>query len=301
MVKYDPKEWFTIIIKFPKADTFQKLLPLMIYIGIYTAIVAWAEMNYFKLSENSYLKNTTSFHTLLGFALSMLLVFRTNTAYERWWEGRRLWGSLVNNSRSLALKLNHILDSNDTENRQFFKALMSNQPYIIKNHLRKVWIDSEWEETPTVSVVDMKTHSHLPNHLLNLLHQRLQLLHSQHKLTTEHLLYINTELQCFTDVCGACERIRNTPIPFSYSSFLKKFIFFFVMTLPFGYVFSLKWITIFFVPFVFYVLASLELIAEEIENPFGKDANDLPLDEMSRNIRKNVHDLILIPQNQEHA
>ncbi len=299
MVKYDPKEWFTIIVKFPKADTFQKLLPLMFYISIFTALVAWVEMYYFHLPDSSHLKNTTVLHTLLGFALSMLLVFRTNTAYERWWEGRRIWGSLVNNSRSLALKINQILDPNDRENRLFFRAILSNQPFIIKNHLRKIWIESEWETISSISVTEFKSHLHLPNQLLQHLHQKLHSLHKTGIITTEHLIYINTELQCFTDVCGACERIKNTPIPFSYSSFLKKFIFFYVMTLPFGFVFSLKWITVLFVPFIFYVLASLELIAEEIENPFGKDENDLPLDEISKNIRKNIYDLIVV-QNTTH-
>ena len=95
-----------------------------------------------------------------------------------------------------------------------------------------------------------------------------------------------------TDVCGACERIKNTPIPYSYSAFLKKFIFFYVITLPLGYVFNLSYWVIPVVVFVFYVLASLEIIAEEIEDPFGKDTNDLPMQRMTDNIRKNVAEIL---------
>jgi putative membrane protein len=94
-------------------------------------------------------------------------------------------------------------------------------------------------------------------------------------------------MTAYIDVCGACERIKNTPIPFSYSSFLKKFIFFYVMTLPFGYVVSLKYLMIPLSIFIFYVLASLELIAEEIENPFGTDDNDLPTDAITKSIKEN--------------
>ena len=72
----------------------------MVLIGLYSAGIAWLELSYWKLSEKSHLRNLTVLHTLLGFAISMLLVFRTNTAYDRWWEGRKLWGSLVNNSRN---------------------------------------------------------------------------------------------------------------------------------------------------------------------------------------------------------
>lgn len=90
------------------------------------------------------------------------------------------------------------------------------------------------------------------------------------------------------DVCGACERIKNTPIPFSYSSFIKKFIFIYCFTLPLGYVSNLHYLVIPLVVFVFYVLASLEIIAEEIENPFGTDANDLPLDTICKNIHRTI-------------
>jgi putative membrane protein len=111
-------------------------------------------------------------------------------------------------------------------------------------------------------------------------------------LTGEQLLSLNAELMSFTDVCGACERILNTPVPFSYSVFLKKFIFFYVMTLPFGLAFSLGYYVIIAVAFTFYVLASMELIAEEVENPFGTDANDLPTDRISANIRKHVEEIL---------
>ena len=108
----------------------------------------------------------------------------------------------------------------------------------------------------------------------------------------DQLIVLNGEISSFTDICGACERIKNTPIPFSYSAFIKKFIFIYVITLPFGWVFSLGYFVIPIVPFILYVLASLELIAEEIENPFGKDANDLPVDEICNNIEKHVGEIL---------
>lgn len=94
-----------------------------------------------------------------------------------------------------------------------------------------------------------------------------------------------------TDIIGACERIKKTPIPYSYSAFIKKFIFIYVMSLPFGVVRDFGYSTIFVVIFIFYVLASLELIAEEIEDPFGSDANDLPTDAISQTIKGNLKEL----------
>jgi putative membrane protein len=112
------------------------------------------------------------------------------------------------------------------------------------------------------------------------------------QLSQEQLLYLNVELQSLPDVCGACERIKNTPIPFSYNVFIKKFIFIYIMTLPIGFVFQLGYWIIPIVIFVFYVLASLELIAEEIEDPFGGDANDIPTELIASNIRKHTQEIL---------
>ena len=111
-------------------------------------------------------------------------------------------------------------------------------------------------------------------------------------ISGEQLLLINPELTSFTDICGACERIKNTPIPYSYSAFIKKFFFIYIMTLPFGYVFTLGYWVVPVVAIVFYVLGSLELIAEEIEDPFGKDSNDLPMEKLAANIRKHVAEIL---------
>jgi putative membrane protein len=125
-----------------------------------------------------------------------------------------------------------------------------------------------------------------------MLYQKIQDLFEQGKISGDQLLVLNQELISFTNICGACERIKNTPIPYSYSAFIKKFIFFYIMSLPFGYVFSLGYYVIPVVVFIFYVLASLELIAEEIEDPFGYDANDLPTDKIAANIKKHVEEIL---------
>ena len=116
MVQYNPKDWITFIFRFHKSDTFRKLLPMMIFIGIYSGIIAYLELEYWKLSDTSHLKNITIMHGMLGFVISLLLAYRTNTAYDRWWEGRKLWGALVNNSRNLALKVSSILTEDSDRN-----------------------------------------------------------------------------------------------------------------------------------------------------------------------------------------
>ncbi len=294
MISYNPRDWFTFIIRFHKADTVRQLLPLIFGISIYTGAVAWLEIYYWQLPEKHYLRNIPVMHTLLGFAISMLLVFRTNTAYDRWWEGRKLWGALVNNSRNLAMKMETILPEGDEKNRIFFRKIIPAFASALHNHLHKeqtrLELFEDEENRHIFQRIDWE--KHVPNQVALLMHRQVQQLYREGVLTAEQLLFLNAELQSFTDICGACERIKNTPIPFSYSVFIKKFIFFYVMTLPFGFVFQLGFYAIPVTAFVFYVLASLELIAEEIEDPFGGDANDVPTETLSRNIHRHVGELI---------
>jgi putative membrane protein len=294
MISYNPKDWFTFIFRFHKADTFRQLFPMILAICGYAAGVAWLELEYWQLSEKSYVRNLPVMHSLLGFAISMLLVFRTNTAYDRWWEGRKLWGSLVNNSRNLAMKLDMILSPDQTATRTFFRKMIPAYAFALHNHLHK--------EKTRVELFDTEDHKHLfdkidhdkhiPNQLALLMYRHVQELYREKTISGEQLLFLNAELQSFTDICGACERIKNTPIPFSYIVFIKKFIFFYIMTLPFGYVFQLGYYIVPVVAFIFYVLASLELIAEEIEDPFGGDQNDVPTQLLAQNIHRHVAEII---------
>jgi putative membrane protein len=292
MVDYNPKEWLRFIFFFPRADTARKLLPLLLAIGVYSALVAFLIIEYWKIGQNSDLKNISLMHSLLGFVISMLLVFRTNTAYDRWWEGRKQWGMLVNSSRNLALKIDALLDTSDRKNRAFFQAMIANFPFSLKNHLRKKYLPAEFEPSEGFPIALIQSQEHVPLQLAAAITQKVISLQKQGILLPEQLLLLNPELDSFMNICGACERIKNTPIPFSYSSFLKKFIFVYCITLPLGFVFSLHYLVIPFVVFVFYILASLEVIAEEIEDPFGEDANDLPTETICRTIRTSIHQIL---------
>jgi ion channel-forming bestrophin family protein len=292
MIAYNPKEWFTFIFKFHKADTFRKLLVMIVCISLYAWLIAWLELEYWNLAKDSNIKNLVLLHNLLGFVLSLLLVFRTNTAYDRWWEGRKLWGALVNNSRNLALKLDAILEKANEKDRRFFENLIPAYAAALASHLSKEAIRLELDENLHPELKTIDKNKHVPNQIASLLMKKAKKLYQDKIISDAEYININAELSSFTDICGACERIKNTPIPFSYSLFIKKFIFFYIMTLPFGFVFSLGYWVIPVVAFVFYVLASLELIGEEIEDPFGGDTNDLPLVKMATNIRKNVQDIL---------
>lgn len=259
----------------------------MILVGIIAAGIAYVELEVF---ENIQIfKEMMGVYSIIGFVLSLLLVFRTNTAYDRWWEGRKKWGELVNNSRNLAIKVSTTVK--DPDARAFFSRMIPNYALSMKEHLRDEVHLEELDLTAN-EVLEMKDRDHKPNYIVQKMYLKLDELKTKGEISEEEFIVIDRNLKPFSDIIGACERIKNTPIPFSYSLFLKKFIFIYILTLPMAFVPSFGYWTSAISIFVFYVLVSLEILAEEIEDPFGRDANDLPTDSLSEKIRDNVQELL---------
>lgn len=267
-------------------------------VAVYTAVIAACEIHLLRElrlgtageAVEKALKDTTIMHSILGFVLSLLVVFRTNTAYDRWWEGRKLWGALVNNTRNLAVKINAFLPEECKAQRQYFKTMIGNFPTALKEHLRGSVNLDELEDTDGFKE-QFAGREHIPNLMIQSMYKKTKNSHDAGHLTGDELIVVDKELKSFFDIMGACERIKNTPIPFSYSIFLKKFIFFYVVTLPIGFVAYFEFWAIPICVFVFYVLVSLEIIAEEVEMPFGTDPNDLPTQKLSDMIRRNVNEI----------
>ena len=287
MINYNPKSWVTLIFAFHRSDTFRILWKEIIYIGVFTSALAYVEISYFP--NALVLKELISVYSLIGFVISLLLVFRTNTAYDRWWEGRRKWGELVNDTRNLAIKLSAILP--ETEDRKFFKRMIPNFVFAAKEHLRKGVLFEELELSASELEILSKK-NHVPLAIAEIMYKQLVELKKAGKISEEEYITLDKNINAFMDALGACERIKNTPIPFSYSLFIKKFIFIYVTTLPLAFVTQFGYFSALIATFVFYVLVSMEVLAEEIEDPFGSDDNDLPTDTICERIRANVQEVL---------
>lgn len=288
MKAYNPKDWFSLILNFHKSDAFRMLIPAMIGIAALSSLICYLDIE-LKIVT---LRSTTVMHSLLGFVISLLLVFRTNTAYDRWWDGRKLWGELVNNSRNLMLKIQAFVPEDKKEIRNNFRILITNYAFALKEHLRGELKAEQLEEHPALAIKDLKTLNHVPNKIALQMYIDSNELVKNNVISAEQLIILNEELRSFTNIAGGCERIKNTPIPYSYSSFIKRIIFIYILTLPFGLMNDLKWATVPIVLFVFYAFAGLELLAEEIEDPFGHEQNDLPTDKLAATIKKNLLEIV---------
>lgn len=285
MINYNPKNWLNFIFSFHKSDTVRMMWKELVYISALSILIAYVEITFFP--EAYFLKNLTAVYSLLGFVISLLLVFRTNTAYDRWWEGRKAWGALVNDSRSLSSKLSALHLT--VEEKISFTRLIPLFVYATKQHLRNQ--DLKEEASAQLDLNDMELSGHQPLRIVQMLRAEVEQLYQ--KGTVQHMQWfaINNDLDALIDSLGICERIKNTPIPFSYSLFIKKFIFIYVITMPLAFVPLFGYLSVFISTFVFYALVSMELLAEEIEDPFGIDENDLPTDQLCLTIQDNVQQI----------
>ncbi|MBC7843484.1 MAG: hypothetical protein H7099_14275 [Gemmatimonadaceae bacterium] len=277
-ITYDPKNWIRLLLDVPRSRVFRTLALDVLGAGLYSALVVYLETNVI----GTVLPLGPSFLSILGIILGLLLVFRTNTAYDRWWEGRRLWGQLVNVSRGLAHQLDAMLDDGPTrtERRRRYAHLLATLPASLARHLRKPGsVEPQLAPLTLVSALHREVHQ-------DITHARL---------ADDARIVLAPLLQQFDDVIGACERIRNTPIPVSYSTYVKQFVLVYALVMPFGLVKDFGYGTVAASMLMFFATVGLELLAEEIENPFGEDMNDLPLETITATITRDVHTVLGVP------
>jgi len=266
-----------------------RIIRAVLGIGVYTLAIC-AVMAF--LLPNVELDFSASIFSLLGIVLSILLVFRTNTAYDRWWEGRQQWGALVNHCRNMAIMAEATFPREDLAAKHRLAVLISNYCIALKEHLRS---GTKINELMLMNDQDQATYpnkEHIPVYISAQIHHLIQHQYKEKRITGEDILNFKPHLQALLDIAGACERIKKTPIPFSYNVYLKIFISAYAMLLPFGLVNDLNFWTIPAVMFLFFAFIGVQLMAEEIEDPFGLDCNDLPTGTIAETISKNVFEIL---------
>lgn len=289
MVPYNPKNWFTLIFQLHKSHLMRYMAPNLIGIGFLSGLMTWFFTTQIKLN----IPPGLNIHAFVGIVLGLVLVFRTNTAYERWWEGRKLFGALTNHSRNLALKINAFLPAEMSDERTFFRDGIGDFYFALKNHLRELRVPEELMLATQPYGKDYDKVKHVPNLIVAHLQQRITSYMKSGLINNDQFRVLNDDISAMIDILGGCERIQKTPIPFSYSIYIKKVIIVYLLSLPLSTITSLGYYTVPMVMFTTYVIAGIELLAEEIEDPFGHDHNDLDTDGMAANIRRNLDEILM--------
>lgn len=230
--------------------------------------------------------------------LGLLLVFRTNTAYERFWEGRRLWVNFVNDARNMVWQIGAMIDDikpEDRAKRISLMRLVAAFPVACKLCLRSEPVNSELEEFMSRSqYLQLKTIHNPPLQIVFWIADYLQQQYQRGNavLHYSHVVFLQTTVKSMMESLGHCERIFKTPLPLAYSIHLKQLLLIYCLLLPFQLVKDLGWGTGLFVSLIAFTLLGIEEIGMEIENPFGYDTNDLPLDDICNQIKYDIEEFI---------
>lgn len=288
MINYNPKDWIHLVFNLHNSGIMRRILPTLLLVGVLSTGMCYLFLEHIEL----HIPPGINVHAIVGIVLGLVLVFRTNTSYDRWWEGRKQFGALTNHSRNLSLKLNAMIPAADVETRRFFSVSIYNFYFALKEHLRSGVKLEELELEGMPYAESIHSSQHAPNTIAGAIQDKLNVLLKERKIDGDQFRVVNREAAGLIDVLGACERIRKTPIPYSYSLYVKRVIIIYLLTMPLSLINSLGYWTVPMVMFSCYVLAGLELLGEEIEDPFGHDANDLDTDGMAKNIRNNVKEIL---------
>jgi putative membrane protein len=234
--------------------------------------------------------------TILGTALSLLLGFRTNSAYDRWWEGRQIWGSIVNDSRTLIRQCMSFIGPETTGRDavvQHMAHLQIAWCYALKNSLRKEPVLLQADLHLNADELNfVKNHSNAPNAILQIMQEEMANVYQKGNIN--HILFqsLDDTIKRQCDSMGKCERIKNTVFPIQYSFFVRLTIFIFTIILPMGLIESIGRIAIpitFVISFLFFYVES---IAKVMQNPFENVPNDIPMTSLCRTIEINILEMI---------
>jgi ion channel-forming bestrophin family protein len=269
---------------------------------IVTAISIVLTILYEEIPQLHYAITPTPF-TLVGLPLGIFLGFRNNTAYDRFWEGRKLWGALVNTSRSLTRQILTLVEpqterENTPESIEGLKAfevscvhLLVGYVHALRHHLRDTSpFDALVHIIGEDETASLRNEGNVPYAILQRLGERFAEARRKNWVHPFHVPVLEGSLTSLTDIQGACERIKSTPIPYSYTVLMHRIVAVYCMLLPFGLMDSIKWATPFVVLAISYCFFGLDAIGDELEQPFGMDINDLPLKSISRTIERNLRE-----------
>lgn len=284
MIQYDPHQWLATFFNVRGSlvkETFFRVASCAVWAAGVVAVHKFVQP----------VGTSLALHTLLGVAIGMLLVFRTSSSYERYWEGRKLWGGIVNSSRNL-IRGAVIHFEKDPELVRRLARWTTQFSWATMKELRGIdGLGPRTEELPEESVRRVIDAQHMPLAVTVEMSQCLMEAKSKGLITDIVYTSLDRDIQSLIDCLGGCERIRKTPMPFAYAIHLRRALVLYCFTLPFALVEIYGWTTVLDVTLLSYIFFGIEEIGVEIEGPFGTDVNDLPLEDICETIQKNLIDL----------
>ena len=286
MINYDPHDWRSHLLDIHGSmlrEILWRVLSCVLWAAIVTVVYELAIDD----PAATLATWTMAIHSVLGTAIGLLLVFRTNSSYDRFWEGRRMWGNIINESRNLARFCHGYIPDPLLRERtiQWLVAFV----YASMHRLRgERALGSDAQRLPADEVREVLSSDHVPLGAARQITLALATARDAGHISDILLASGDNNVQLLIDYVGACERIHRTPLPFAYMVHLRRALLLYCYTLPLALVRDFDWWTIPCTLMVAYIMMGIEEIGVEIEDPFGDDENDLPLEEFCALIKQNV-------------
>ena len=281
MIVREKQNWFRMLFIW-RGSVLVKIYPRLLVLFLISAAVVYSHGTFFSYKVPL---NTAPF-TLMGVALAIFLGFYNNASYDRYWEGRKLWGALLNDTRSLARQALTMgsAKQNGEEQRVFIHLLIA-FTHALKHQLRNTDPLPDLKRLlPPAQVASLQSAIYKPVMTLLMLGNWVNAHVQKGDMDTNTQAAFDWNLNKLSDIVGGCERIASTPIPFTYSVLLHRTVYLYCFLLPLGLVDSIGWMTPVIVVFIGYTFMALDAVVGEIEEPFGGQPNDLALNTMSHMI-----------------
>ncbi len=295
MIVQGKRSWLRMVFSL-RGSSLSTTWPRILAVTAFAASITWLE----KVADIKGYSLTITPFTLIGLAMAIFLGFRNNESYARFWEGRTLWGRLVNVSRSFARQSLTLIVAKSGDDSDEVKAVQHRivritiaYVHAFRHHLR----DSDPTKELTQYLSDeeraqLLRHRNKPIAILQQLGVVVQEAWQAGHIHDLHVPVLEQSLTEMTGVQGGCERIKGTPIPYTYNVLIHRIVAVYCFALPFGLLESVGVLTPVVVCLISYAFFGLDAIGDDVAQPFEKDENDLPLDAISRNIEINLLQLL---------
>ena len=284
MIKYDPHAWARHLVTV-RGSVLPRLVGRLLFVAVWSCAIAWLHR------RHGFAALPGTPHGFVGLALGLLLVFRTNSAYDRFWEGRKRWGSIVNHTRDLSRQVLAWVDDMPELKARIVKQIVA-FAHVTRRHLRG---ERDLAEVRALlgeaDLATVEAAQHQPLAVTEAITLGLHEARAAEKLSDFDAMTLDLNIRQLIDDLGACERILKTPMPFAYVMHLRRFLTLWCLTVPFVLV-AEGWVMPIEVVVITYALLGIEEIGVQIEDPFGHDYNDLPLDEITEGIEKSCLELL---------
>lgn len=296
MIEYNPHDWRSHLLDIRGSlvrEIFGRVVTVVVWSAGVVLLMRWLDYASNGVIDHDLeiLAIPITVHTILGAALSFLLVLRTNSSYDRFWEGRKLWGAIVNESRNLA-RLSCVHLAKDVALRNEIVRWTIAFAYSCMHRLRHTpgldEVASRLGDEASIAAAA----EHVPLYISRRLSTLLCQARDRELVSDFVMLNMDQNVQLLIDYIGGCERIHRTPLPFAYMVHLRRAIIAYTYTLPFALYKDFGWITIVATFLAAYLFYGVEEIGVTIEDPFEKEDNDLPLEQICVTIDRNLSALI---------